>query len=231
MKLHAEPSGARHGLRARQLSFSYGTETVLDEVELSVAPGSSVAIMGASGSGKSTLLQLLAGILQPSSGEVTLGEQAFSSLPERQRSGVRLREFGFVFQFGELLPELTLRENVELPLLFLGQRRADARTAAAELLSTVGLSKEMNRYVHQVSGGQQQRAALARALVHRPAFVLADEPTGSLDEETASEVLDLLLGVAPEYGGSVVVVTHAPAVARRCTQVLVLRRGRLEAFE
>lgn len=215
-------------LHADRVSFAYGDVPVLSDVNLELAPGSSTAIMGASGSGKSTLLQVLAGMLVPSGGTVTLADEKFSGLSERRRNKIRLRQFGFVFQFGELLPELTLVENVELPLLFMGAPRSQSREVAAETLAAVGLSNEERRYVTQVSGGQQQRAAIARALVHRPSILLADEPTGSLDEVAADDVLGQLLGIGPAYGAAVVLVTHSPTVAKRCARVFTLRHGTLE---
>lgn len=215
-------------LRAQRVSFAYGDVPVLSDVNLELAPGSSTAIMGASGSGKSTLLQVLAGMLVPSGGSVSLADEEFSGLSERRRNKIRLRQFGFVFQFGELLPELTLAENVELPLLFMGAPRSRSRVVAADMLASVGLSNEERRYVTQVSGGQQQRAAIARALAHRPSILLADEPTGSLDEVAADDVLGQLLGMGPAYGAAVVLVTHSPAVANRCARVFTLRHGTLQ---
>lgn len=216
-------------LEARGLSFSYGPTSVLYSVDFAVQPGSSVAIMGKSGSGKSTLLHLLAGLMLPTSGEIVVDGLPFSSLPERARNRARLEQFGFIFQFGELLPELSIIENVELPLLFLGWKRSDARDAAGDILARVGLGNVVARGISAVSGGQQQRAAVARALVHRPSVVLADEPTGSLDEETAEFVLDLVLGDEIVKNAAVVIVTHSESVAASCDNVLELRNGVLES--
>ena len=180
--------------------------------------------MGPSGSGKSTLLQLLAGILRPTAGDVRIAGKRLSSLSARKLAMLRLCDIGFVFQFGELLPELSLQENVELPALFAGARRQVSRQAARELLDLVGLAKERNRFAHEVSGGQLQRAAVARALIQQPAVVLADEPTGALDGEAAEEVLHLLLDTATARGAAVVVVSHAEGVARLCDHVARLAR-------
>ncbi|MFT4009482.1 MAG: ABC transporter ATP-binding protein [Nocardioidaceae bacterium] len=200
---------------------------MLCDIDLAIEAGSSLAITGDSGSGKSTLLQLLAGILVPLRGEVVFDEKPFSSLPRRQRDHIRLQHFGFVFQFGELLHELTLAENVELPLLFMGIKRSRARELARAALDGVGLEELGTRYPHQVSGGQQQRAAIARAVAHRPRVLLADEPTGSLDEETSRVVMDLLLETAGAQDTTVIVVTHSRNVADRCKRVLRVGGGAL----
>lgn len=215
------------GLRMRGVGFGYGTTPVLSGVDFEAIRGTSTAIMGASGSGKSTLLQVLAGMLRPQEGVVEVGDLRLSDLPERRRNQVRLRHFGFVFQFGELLPELSLLENVELPLLFLGSSRRESAQRAANALDEVGLVQQRNRRLHEVSGGQQQRAALARALVHDPSVLLADEPTGSLDEATAGQVLDLVLASAERHRAAVVLVTHARAVAQRCDRTFQLESGSL----
>lgn len=223
-----QPPLPKSALSARGLTFAYGREPVFEGLDLEVPAGSTVAIMGRSGSGKSTLLHLLAGLLAPCAGDVQVDGAPFGSLSERQRDDVRLREMGVVFQFGELLPELTLLENVQLPLLLLGRRRRDATTAAAEALSRVGLEREKDRSVAEVSGGQQQRAAVARALVHSPSIVLADEPTGALDDANAAQILDLVFSSGGSRRQAVVCVTHSRAVADRCDQVYVLASGRLE---
>jgi putative ABC transport system ATP-binding protein len=218
-------------LGARGLAFSYGATAVLHDVHLELNAGTSTAIMGPSGSGKSTLLQILAGMLTPTSGTVEVEGQDFSTLREARRNSLRLKEFGFVFQFGELLPELTLVENVELPLLFLGVSRREATKRALEALADVGLSEQARRFLHQVSGGQQQRAAIARAIVHRPSVILADEPTGSLDETSADQVLNLVLASASDYKAAVVLVTHSREVAQRCDRALTLETGTLRRLE
>ncbi len=200
---------------------------MLRDVHLELNAGTSTAIMGPSGSGKSTLLQILAGMLTPTGGTVEVQGQDFSGLNEARRNRLRLKRFGFVFQFGELLPELTLVENVELPLLFLGVMRREATKRALQALHDVGLGDQSGRLLHQVSGGQQQRAALARAVVHQPSIVLADEPTGSLDEAAADQVLDVVLASARDRNAAVVLVTHSRDVARRCDRALTLESGSL----
>lgn len=226
MKNAANPPRLEVCLEARRVSFGYAG-TLLDDIDLELTSGSSLAIMGPSGSGKSTLLQLLAGILNPTAGDVYVAGVRLGSLNARKLAMLRLHEIGFVFQSGELLPELSLQENVELPALFAGARRQTARQGAQELLDLVGLADVRHRLVHEVSGGQVQRAAVARALIQQPAVVLADEPTGALDGEAAEEVLRLLLDAATARGAAVVMVTHAEDVARRCDHVVRLERGTL----
>lgn len=221
-------SAQRPVLRARAVSFAYGEEPVLDRVDVEVRRGTSTAIMGRSGSGKSTLLQVLAGLLTPTAGEVEIDGQPLGGLPRRQREHLRLHRIGLVFQFGELLPELTIAENVELPLLLRGLPRKHSKAAAATALEEVGIAHLRNRSIMQVSGGEQQRAAIARALVHQPMVLLADEPTGSLDESNAESVLALLTEGVVMRERAVVIVTHAHEVAARCHQRLVLAGGRLQ---
>lgn len=217
-----DPSRSEFALWARGVNFSFTGQKILTDLNLEVRPATSVAIMGASGVGKSTLLQILAGLLTPDSGTVGL-----ASAESLSADDVRLRNVGLVFQFGELLPELTLRENVELPLLFAGCRRREARSRAQSILDSVGLSSLGDRRTDAVSGGQQQRAAIARALIHRPAVVLADEPTGALDAETGETVLALMFDVVKAQRASLVVVTHSEAVARRCDMIYALCEGQL----
>lgn len=174
------------------------------------------------------MLHLLGGLLTPSSGAISLGQEPVSTLSESRRRQIRLNEIGFIFQFGELLPELTLVENVELPRLFAGSTRAQSRAAALEALEFVGLAELRGRFITQVSGGEQQRAAVARALVHRPSLILADEPTGSLDEDAAARVLDLIEASVRGRSASAVIVTHSQEVADRCDRCLVLEQGTLQ---
>ncbi len=195
-------------LEGRRLRHSYGSMRVLDGLDIEVGTGEVVAVMGPSGSGKSTLLHLLAGLLVPDEGEVWLAGEQVDRLPERRRSELRLRQFGFVFQFGDLVPELTVVENVELPLRLTGVRSSPARTRAIAMLDRLGVADQADKRLSEVSGGQAQRAAVARALVHTPPLVLADEPTGSLDTVTGELVLEALVGTATEQGTAVLLVTH-----------------------
>lgn len=214
-------------LRARAVSFAYGDVAVLAGVDFEARRGTSTAIMGRSGSGKSTLLQVLAGLLAPTAGDVEVDGQPLRGLRHGRRDDLRLHKIGFVFQFGELLPELTIAENVELPLLLLGISRKGSKAASVGALEEVGIAHLGDRHVSEVSGGEQQRAAIARALVHKPVVVLADEPTGSLDEHNAEAVLELLTGGIVTRERAIVLVTHAQEVAARCQRTLVLTRGRL----
>lgn len=214
-------------LEGRRLTHSYGSTPVLDDVDITIRAGEVVAVMGPSGSGKSTLLHLLAGLLKPDAGEVWLAGQRFDSLGERARSDRRLRELGFVFQFGDLVPELTVEENVELPLRLLGTRPAAARARALAMLDRLGVAEHAGKRLSEVSGGQAQRAAVARALVHTPPVILADEPTGSLDTTTGELVLEAFVQAAKEQGTAVVLVTHELRVASWAGRDVLLRDGRI----
>lgn len=215
-------------MEVNDLGFSYGgAPPIFSGINLKVTAGQSVAITGPSGTGKSTLLQLVSGLLSPTVGEVRLNGERFSTLSAARRADIRLRRLGLVFQFGELVPELSVSENVELASLFLGRSRVEARMRARRALGSVGVEALIDRHPHQISGGQQQRAAIARALVNEPDLVLADEPTGALDDVNAERVLQLLLAIPRERGGAVVLVTHSAAVAERCDVHLDLRDGRI----
>jgi putative ABC transport system ATP-binding protein len=185
--------------------------------------------MGPSGSGKSTLLHVLAGILAPHRGEIHLGDRRIDSLDDGDRSRLRLTSFGFVLQFGDLVPELSLRENVELPLRLLRVRRPETRERARALLAELEVDDVADRRPGEVSGGQAQRAAIARALVHRPKVIFADEPTGALDSLAGELALDALTGVARREGSTVVMVTHAGQVAAYADRTVFLRDGRVAA--
>lgn len=213
----------RSTLSARNLSKSYGPVRALAEVDLDIPPGQTVAIMGPSGSGKSTLLHCLSGILVPDSGDVTLGGDAVSALRDRERSLLRRRRFGFVFQDGQLLPELPARENVALPLLLIGIHRNQALQAADHWLGKLGLAGMENRRPGELSGGQAQRVAIARALIHEPEVVFADEPTGALDQATGHEVMQILTATTASSGSTLVVVTHDDEVAGWCQRLVEIR--------
>lgn len=207
------------------MGVSLGGRRVLDGVDLQLAPGEAVALTGPSGSGKTTLLSCVAGLLVPDDGEVRVAGQPMSTMPERARCHLRLSQVGMVFQFGELLPELTMAENVELPLRLQGGR---GRGRVGELLERLGLTHLGHRYPAQLSGGEVQRTAIARALVTAPTLLLADEPTGALDEDLSESVCDLLLGAAREIGCALLVGTHDPLVAGAMDRRLDLRNGELE---
>jgi len=212
-------------LAGRGLQHAYGPTKVLHGVDLEVQPGEVVTLMGPSGSGKSTLLHLLGGLLRPDAGSVEIGGRRIDDLSDRRRSQVRLAKLGFVFQFGDLVPELTVVENVELPLRLTGTGRRAARREALALLELLGVADEADRRLSEVSGGQQQRAAVARALVHTPEVVLADEPTGSLDTMTGELVLEALVGISRERGTAVLLVTHDLRVASYASRDVELRDG------
>jgi len=199
---------------------------VVDSVDLSVEAGEFVAILGPSGSGKSTLLGLMAGLDRPTSGEVWLRDQPLHALDEDHLAILRRRAIGFVFQSFQLLPQLTARENVRLPLELVGA--ADAGAEADALLAAVGLAERGHHYPSQLSGGEQQRTALARAFAARPDLLLADEPTGNLDSATGGRVLDVLSEMQRARGTTLVLVTHDPAIAERAGRHVHLRDGRVQ---
>jgi putative ABC transport system ATP-binding protein len=200
--------------------------TILDRVDLTIERGEIVAVLGPSGSGKSTLLALMAGLDRPTSGDVLVEGTAIQDLSEDRLALLRREKIGFVFQSFQLLSNLTARENVLLPLELLS--RKDMGTRADELLAAVGLAERGHHYPSQLSGGEQQRVAVARAFATRPPILLADEPTGNLDSATGARVLDLLLGLRRESGTTLVLVTHDRAVASLADRLIHLQDGRVE---
>ena len=215
-------------MRAQRLGKTVPTQsgplTILDNLDVEINRGDSLAIVGASGSGKSTLLGLLAGLDVPSRGEVWLEQTCISRLDEDGRARVRGAQMGFVFQSFQLLPSLTALENVMLPLELAGERNAEA--AAREWLDRVGLGARLTHTPRQLSGGEQQRVAIARAFVTRPALLFADEPTGNLDSTTGARIIDLLFELNRAQATTLVLVTHDNELAQRCTRHLHLDAGR-----
>jgi putative ABC transport system ATP-binding protein len=216
---------------ARDLVLSFGETPALRGASFSVKRGEIVAVMGPSGSGKSTLLHCLAGILVPDSGEVYLDGERLDAMREGDRSRVRRERFGFVFQFGQLVPELTAEENVALPLLLGGTRREEALRIARSWFERLQLDGLERHRAGEMSGGQAQRVALARGLVARPEVLFADEPTGSLDSLTGELVMGLMTAAAREEGTTVVLVTHEPRVAAYADREVIVRDGHVTTAE
>jgi putative ABC transport system ATP-binding protein len=217
-------------IEAREIELSFGETPALRGATFSAGPGEIVAVMGPSGSGKTTLLHCLAGILVPSAGEVRFDGMRVDPLPETRRSQLRRDSFGFVFQFGQLVPELTAVENVALPLLLAGQRRRPAIAAAREWFDRLGLVGMEDRRSGELSGGQAQRVALARGLISRPRVLFADEPTGSLDSLTGEQVMELMVAAVREQGTTVVLVTHEARVAAYADREVIVRDGRVTSL-
>jgi len=209
----------------KSVTDATGTLDILRDIHFSLAPRETAAIVGASGSGKSTLLAIIAGLDTPTRGTVRLGGDDLFAASEDQRAALRARKVGFVFQSFQLMGNLTALENVMLPLELAGRR--DARVAAVEMLARVGLSARLTHYPRVLSGGEQQRVALARAFVVRPAVLLADEPTGSLDFATGQKVMALMFDLNREQGTTLVLVTHDHAIAALCQRRLTVEAGRI----
>jgi putative ABC transport system ATP-binding protein len=209
--------------------FQRGSEQidVLNDLSLEVPEGEFLALMGPSGSGKTTLLNLIAGLDQPSAGEIWVGDQLISQMTEAQLARWRTRHVGFVFQFYHLLPVLTAYENVEMPLLLLPLSAADRRRQVLMALELVGLSDRLRHRPGQLSGGQQQRVGIARAIVTDPTLIVADEPTGDLDAHSAEEILDLMGELQKGLGKTILLVTHDPRAAARAERILHLEKGQL----
>jgi putative ABC transport system ATP-binding protein len=214
-------------VEARDVHLSFGQTPALRGATVSVASGEIVAVMGPSGSGKSTLLHCLAGILPPDDGEIRFAGRRIDTLAEKDRSALRRDRFGFVFQFGQLVPELTAEENVALPLLLSGVRRSEALARARGWFERLDLAGLEHRRSGELSGGQAQRVALARGLVSRPEVLFADEPTGSLDSLTGEQVMELLVASARDEGSTVVLVTHDARVAAYADREIVVRDGKV----
>jgi putative ABC transport system ATP-binding protein len=214
-------------LQARDVFLAFGQTPALRGADLSVAAGEIVAVMGPSGSGKSTLLHCLAGIFPPDRGEIWFDGDRLDTRSDAERTRLRRTAFGFVFQFGQLVPELTAADNIALPLLLGGTRRRAAYQAADAWLSRLGLAKLGGRRTGELSGGEAQRVAIARALVARPQVLFADEPTGSLDSLTGEKVMDLLVDLVREEGTTVVLVTHDARVAAYADRTALVRDGRV----
>ena len=202
---------------------------VLSDINLSIAAGERIAIVGSSGSGKSTLLHLLGGLEEPTQGEVWVSGKKLSTLNQAQRGMWRNQMLGFIYQFHHLLPEFTALENVAMPLLIRNTKPADAKQQAFEILDKVGLSKRIDHKPGEMSGGERQRAAIARALVTKPRCVLADEPTGNLDRHTADQVYQTMLELNAAIETSLVVVTHDEALAQRMDKIYHIKDGKLQS--
>jgi putative ABC transport system ATP-binding protein len=213
----------------RQYTSGQGTVHALDGVSLEIARHEFVAITGPSGCGKSTLIHLLAGLDHPTAGTIFVDGLALQSADDNALTQFRRRQVGLVFQFFNLLPTMNVRENVSLPLLLQGVSPAESEKRAEELLGLVGLTKRADHFVHQLSGGEQQRTAIARALVHRPALLIADEPTGNLDSASAASVMQLLAKIGSEALTTLIVVTHSDEVARTASRRIDMRDGKVVA--
>ncbi|MBK1784641.1 ABC transporter ATP-binding protein [Prauserella cavernicola] len=221
-------TATRPALSGRGLVKRYGNQHALAGVDIDIQQGEAVAIVGPSGSGKTSLLHVLAGILPVDSGEVLLSGNRIDNLNETKRSELRRTEFGFVFQSGMLVAELSAEENAALPLLLGGMSRSKAIADARQWLDRLGLGGKGTRRPGELSGGEAQRVAIARALAHRPSVIFADEPTGALDTRTGGDTMNALLGAAAENGAAVVIVTHDRDLAQSVPRTVTIRDGRID---
>ena len=212
---------------SKQVMDATGQLTILKDINFTVSLGDSIAITGPSGSGKSTLLGILAGLDTPTKGDVIVNGQSIFAMDEDGRAAFRARHVGFVFQSFHLLPNLTALENVMLPLELTGKPAAET---AKRLLNEVGLSHRLNHYPSTLSGGEQQRVSLARSFVQNPTILFADEPTGSLDEETGLKIIDLIFGLHRDHGTTLVLVTHDSSLAKRCNHQITLHAGEIQSI-
>ncbi|MCA1806442.1 MAG: ABC transporter ATP-binding protein [Actinobacteria bacterium] len=212
-------------LCARNIKKSFGPTKALRSISLEAAQGEILAIMGPSGSGKTTLLYSLAAIANIDGGEIIFGNKRVDKLNDDQRSRLRRQQFGFVFQFNQLVPELTALDNIALPLLLDGSRRKIAYTEAKLWLEKVGLIGQSNNLPSELSGGQMQRVAIARAMIIQPKILFADEPTGSLDSRNSKKIMNLFIGVANHYKTTVIMVTHEPSIAAYADRKIIVRDG------
>lgn len=212
-------------LELRDITKSFTQQRVLEGISLTVEAGQSVAIMGPSGSGKSTLLHCMSGVLVPDSGEILFNGRNIAALNDAARSELRLDHFGFIFQDGQLLPELTAKENVALPQILRGTSQKEAHAAAADILGRLGMGEFVDRFPGQLSGGQAQRVAIARAFGGPPMVVFADEPTAALDQATGHEVMQQITAITRKAGVTLVLVTHDPNIAAWCDRRIEIRDG------
>ncbi len=219
-------------IECKNLGFSYGNgankTSVLNNIDLEIESGESVAILGKSGCGKSTLLNLIAGLDTPSSGEVLISGEELNSLNENAKTILRAKTFGFVYQFHHLLKDFSALDNVALPLLILGESRKNALKESKHLLSDIGLADRLANRPSELSGGERQRVAIARAMITKPACIIADEPTGNLDAETATESLSLLLELRKQQQSSLLIVTHDQSIANKMDRTLTLSNHTLK---
>ena len=225
----AEETGSGVIMRARGLALAFGTTRALRGVDLDIVAGQVLAVTGPSGSGKSTLLHVLAGVLVPDAGSVHYAGRDIARLDEAERSRLRLAEFGFVFQFGQLLPDLSALDNVTIPLLLAGTPRRRALARARARLAELGLDGHEDKLPAQLSGGQAQRVAVARALVTRPRILFADEPTGALDSLAAEQTMQALTSATRAAHAALVIITHDPRTAAYADREVIVRDGRLSA--
>ncbi|RRJ61808.1 ABC transporter ATP-binding protein [Paenibacillus oralis] len=218
-------------LRVEHVSHSFrnaqGAVPVLQDINISVSKGRMVALLGSSGSGKSTLLNLMAGLMKPDAGEIWIADQDIVQLSENKLAEFRRTHIGFIFQAYELLGNLTIRENVELPLVFMGVRPSLRKTKAMQLLEQVGLAPKAELFPSQLSGGQQQRVSIARSLITEPSVIFADEPTGNLDTQTEEEIISILQELNQELSTTFVIVTHEAEVAEQMQDIITLHNGSL----